>query len=119
MPKMTKKYSSAVQVAGHLLDLLPGDNQEELYRALNEKGYFWNSETGKWEFTAAMAADEPTKFIRVRVWAETFTVLDAANQVAQAMQSKGYELQERSDAYVCRPPKQKESRVYLTFLPIK
>jgi hypothetical protein len=54
--------------------------------------------------------------IRIRVWAATEKVADAADAVAEAMPQYGLRLIERSEPYICRPPKQAESRIYLTFV---
>lgn len=35
--------------------------------------------------------------------------------VSQLLRQNGYVLVDKSEAYLCRPPKQNESRVYLSF----
>jgi hypothetical protein len=120
MAKMTRKFASALNVARreNIPDYIAvGDNQETLYRMLQGKGYLWNSQNGVWEFVADEPADEPTKFVRLRVWSDSEIIAEVADDVTKALKRLKFKLQERSDAYRCRPPKQSESRIYLTFLP--
>lgn len=114
--KKTRKYTgalSAAQAAGISTD---GD-QEALYQRLAQAGYFWESTRGQWTYTAPEAADPPTPLILVRIWAATDRVAAEAQREIDGRLAVGYQLIERSDPYVCRPPKQAESRVYLKFLP--
>lgn len=118
MPKMTAKYAGALAVASKAFrhtDPLPSDNQEELYQALQKKGYFWDSSAKEWEYHAPEAAQEPTPLVHIRVWADAEVVEAAADEVVE--QLRQFRLVERSRPYPCRPPKQFESRVYLKFLP--
>jgi hypothetical protein len=78
-------------------------------------GYQWNSEAGTWDNWSAMDADQPTELIRVRAWARAEAVEMIADGIVEAMLAAGLQLVERSQPYVCRPPKQLESRIYLTF----
>lgn len=116
MPKLTRKYAGALPIARRL-DIADVQDQERLYAALQEQCYFWDSAGGVWTFTALAAADEPTPLVRVRVWAATERVEQAASEIATFYTGRGYTLSERSAPYVCRPPKQRESRVYLAFVP--
>lgn len=113
MPKATRKYSTAVALALklHIHEI---DNQETLYRLLNEAGHYWDSGTQEWQ-RITEDADPPTELIRVRVWAESSKVGGAAHQLRVAMEEIGYQFMEQSAPYPCRPPKQLESRIYLTF----
>lgn len=113
MPKMTAKYRVALVVAHHLV--LPAiDDQEQLYRALGDRGYFWDSKSQRWEENLE-PADAPTDLVRVRVWTGTGSVRDTAYDIRGAMGGCGYELVDATEPYQCRPPKQLESRIYLTF----
>lgn len=113
MPKLTRKYKTALSLADEL-DISERDNQEKLYRLLNEAGHFWDASTQAWQQLTA-DADPPTELIRVRVWAESSKVDGAAYQLRVAMEETGYQFLEQSEPYPCRPPKQLESRIYLTF----
>lgn len=116
MPKMTKKYKAAAHKAIAIgRDIPPG--QDELYELLEAQGYAWDSETGEWVSLASQPADPPTKLVRVRVWADSSVVEQMAAYVAKSLANYELVLEERSAPYPCRPPKQLESRVYLTFSP--
>lgn len=114
---MTKKFTEALNTARRNGVAVDRNNQESTYRALETAGYHWNSETGGWEHYPSMAADEASTVIRVRVWAESSIVGLMADGVVMALQQAGLRLVERSEPYACRPPKQLESRIYLTFEP--
>lgn len=113
MPKQTRKYKTACEL-GDRLNILERDNQEKLYRLLNEAGYFWEAGSQAWQLLN-QDADPPTELIRVRVWAESSKVEGAAYQVRLGLEGQGYIFLEKSEAYPCRPPKQLESRIYLSF----
>ncbi len=123
MARMTKKYKGALAVASVKLKkfLMLGKNtcrftdNKALYRALNAHNWYWNSKMEAWEL--GESAQKPTDLIRVRVWAATEVVRQAADDVAYELLNRNYELVERSEPYECRPPKQLESRIYLAFLP--
>lgn len=107
--KQTKKYTKACEIA-----TLAHETQESLYKQLNGLGFFWDSKLQKW-IRDDRVADAPTNLIRVRVWAATDKVEQAANCLIEGYTEYDLKLQERSDPYQCRPPKQGESRIYLTF----
>ena len=113
MPKQTRKYKTACELS-EKLNILERDNQETLYRLLNEAGYYWDAGTQTWQHLN-QDADPPTELIRVRVWAEESRVRGAAYQMRIALESQGYQFLEQSEPYQCRPPKQLESRIYMTF----
>lgn len=113
MPKQTRKYRTACELADRL-NISDRHNQETLYRLLNEANYYWDSGTQAWQ-QLSQDADPPSELIRVRVWAEASKVEGAAYQVRVAMEEQGYHFMEASQPYPCRPPKQLESRIYLTF----
>jgi hypothetical protein len=116
MPKMTKKYAAALELARKLGQVIPL-NQEPLYQSLNDQGHHWNSDTGAWEQWANEPADEPTEFIMIRVWSAADVIGELANDVITQMRKVGLRLMEQSEVFPCRPPKQLEARVYLKFLP--
>lgn len=112
---MTAKYAGAVDTARRR-SLPVNGSQEELYTRLQKAGCFWNSDTKRWEEFDLEDADEPTKLIMVRVWADEEVIQEAADDVIRT-NKKHWELVERSEPFRCRPPKQREARVYLKFLP--
>lgn len=113
--KMTAKYRSARQ-AGLEKGLSLEGNQDDLYKQLNEAGLWWDSKAGAWINFAEEPAEQPSPKLMIRVWAAQDKVDAAVSAVIKGMRGL-YTLIDRSDPYPCRPPKQKESRVYLTFLP--
>lgn len=125
MPKMTAKYSEALATLRQHNSLLcivgDIDNQEELYSLLQQHGYFWNSKARVWEFHEPEAAEPPTPLIMIRVWADAEITPKVADDLQYALdnypRTAGWRLIKRSDAYLCRPPKQREARIYLEFLP--
>jgi hypothetical protein len=114
MPKQTVKYSSACRIATEL-NIPLAEHQEQLYQSLNTSGYYWNSKEKVWEKLDA-EADAPTELIRLRVWADARFVEQVADECVFAVAGKGMQLVERSEVYNCRPPKQLEARVYLSFM---
>lgn len=108
--KQTRKYSGACEIA-----TLPHQTQEDLYKQLNELGWFWNSKNQKWERDDRLA-NPPSRHIKVRVWAATEKVSLAADLLIEQFEPCGLRLIERSEPYVCRSPKQGESRIYLSFM---
>jgi len=117
MPRMTMKFSGALQKAGEIgIKVLPDLNQDSLYAQLNQHGYWWNSRTKSWEEGEHPHA--PTELLNVRVWSDANTVEEFADDVVMQLEKIHFQLMERSEVYICRPPKQLEGRVYLKFLPV-
>lgn len=112
MPKRTRKYVAAIETAEGL-GIVATDEAEALYQALNAKNFFWDATDGRW--VPGSEPEPATDLIRVRVWAEASKVEDVANSLVRRMNGAGYSLIEKSEPYPCRPPKQLESRIYLTF----
>lgn len=122
MPKMTAKYSRAIyayQKTPKELDRL--DDQERLYTYLQEHGYFWDSETKRWEYHEPADADDPTPLVMLRVWADGEILEEAVSDLVDLIKRSKlpWDLIEKSPPYGCRPPKQREGRVYLKFMPRK
>lgn len=111
--RRTGKYVAAEAIAEEH-DLNLWKSQDELYQILRDIGYMWDSKTGKWLFLPEMAADAPSPLIKMRVWADALIVDKVASEIVSQMKDKAT-LVDRSEIYPCRPPKQKEGRVYLTF----
>ena len=63
--------------------------------------------------------DEPTELIKLRLWADGENVEALANNFSNVVTSLGYKLLERSKPYPCRPPQQRESRIYMSFIDDK
>lgn len=116
MPKMTAKYSTALQYAR--MRLLPTDgDQEALYQRLNKAGFMWDSTDQEWLELASEPANPPTPLVMVRVWSNAETVEAMADTVEVLLGGEGYVLVKRNGPYLCRPPKQLEARMYLEFMP--
>lgn len=115
MPKMTAKYSSALTVARRA-GIPVSNDQEVLYKHLNENGLWWDSKAGDWIDFSAAPANEPTPKLMIRVWAEGKIVESRADEVIKGLRGN-FKLISRKGPYPCRPPEQLESRVYLEFLP--
>lgn len=114
--KRTVKYVAAEAIAAKI-GTSGFSGQDDLYVELMQHGYMWDSKTGKWLYLPEMKADAPSPLIKMRVWADMEVVEMVADTIASAMPHLGGELVDRSQVYPCRPPKQKEGRVYLTFNP--
>ncbi|MFG6097349.1 hypothetical protein SPB21_18940 [Leptothoe sp. ISB3NOV94-8A] len=112
MPRRTQKYLKALETAQGL-NISQTEDQSTLYVALNEKNFFWDSGDQRW--VPGMEPNPASDLIRIRVWAAAETVKDAAQLIVRRLTRDGLELIEQSDPYPCRPPKQLESRIYLTF----
>lgn len=116
MSKMTRKYSTANALMKRLGMAVSGLNDRDYFR-LSEKGFQWDSHAGEWIDLTKEHADLPSPLVRIRVWAEKGKAAIVAEDVRQALADDGlYDLVERSEVYPCRPPKQLEERVYLTFM---
>lgn len=113
MPKQTVKYVSACKKAKSL-KITVTEHQEELYQALNLKGWYWNPKQKLWE-KLDEEADPPTELIRVRIWSDSRFVEQAASDCIESLSRKGLRLVDKSEVVRCRPPKQLESRIYLSF----
>ncbi len=107
--KRTRKFVAAEAIA---LEIGVEVN-DDIYRNLEQYNYFWNSEEGEWY--KAGSPDLPTNLIRIRLWADGEKVKQDCDKLLHALASQGFVLEERSEPYACRPPKQLESRIYLTF----
>jgi hypothetical protein len=113
MPRQTRKWVTACELADRLrIEIC--ENQETVYSELNEAQYYWQSDRQDW-ILINTPADAPTELIKVRVWSDHTKVEGAAYQLRLAMEDQGYKFVEQSERYKCRPPKQLESRIYMTF----
>jgi len=108
--KKTKKYTGATRLL-----TFPHSNQEELYQELNRLGYYWDALDKKW-IRDDRLANPPKQGVDIRVWSNKDYVEEHADIVVQLLSRQGYTLSNKSKAYPCRPPKQNESRIYLSFI---
>ncbi len=116
MPKMTAKYSAAV-AALKKLNLATSGDQEMDYSRLGASGHMWDSHEQEWVNLANTPADPASPLIRIRVWAEKGKAESVAESVRWALAEEGpFDLVDQSHIYPCRPPKQNEERIYLSFL---
>jgi hypothetical protein len=119
MPKMTKKYSNALVASQWLVirdEDMPKD-QEALYHLLADHGLYWDSKAQLWAKSADEPSDAPTPFVSIRLWCDAEIVADAADCLVDQLTQARFHLVERSEPYPCRPPKQREARIYLRFYP--
>jgi hypothetical protein len=114
MAKMTAKYLGAIEIA-RSKNIPITDDQEALYTALGKAGFLWDK-MKHWYDISQEPAEQPSDVLRVRVWAKTEDVEAQAGLIVRTLTSGGYRLIEQSEPYICRPPKQLESRIYLTFI---
>lgn len=120
MPKMTAKYAGALAVARReFSEVSAWPDQEALYTRLQEAGHFWDSQAKRWEYFEPAEADDPTPLIMVRVWADGEIIQEAVDDLVNLVKRSKlpWDLIEKSNVYGCRPPKQREGRIYLKFLP--
>ena len=105
--KRTKKFIAAEKLAlkiGIVID-------DEIYENLEFNNYFWDSKQGIW-FEGDLP-DPPTNLLKIRIWADKELVQSDCDRIIEALDN--YTLQDKSEIYLCRPPKQLEGRIYLTF----
>ena len=107
--KRTRKFVAAEAIA----NAIGVEVNDDIYQNLEQNNYFWHSEEG--ERIEGEAAHPPTKLIKIRVWADSKTIKRDCDLIINSLASSGLVLEEGSDPYICRPPKQLESRIYLTF----
>jgi hypothetical protein len=105
------KKTQKLQAARKLADSTVKDS--ELYEYLNKEGYIWDTATKQWELVRQKAHD-PTDLIKIRIWTNGERISALVHDFLIQMDSD-FRLVERSNPYPCRPPKQNDSRVYLTF----
>ncbi|MEQ9486167.1 hypothetical protein [Coleofasciculus sp. F4-SAH-05] len=91
-------------------------DREELYRKLNERHYYWNSQGKQWEKLTFEDADPPTEVIRIRIWTDSRYTKDIAEELISSLAARGLRCVSKSTPYPCRKPNQLESIIYLDFL---
>ncbi len=107
--KRTRKFIAAESLASKIGVTIDDD----IYQNLEKNNYFWDSDDGEW--IQGQAPDLPTNLIKIRIWADGEKIKQDCDKLLHALANQGFVLEERSEPYACRPPKQLESRIYLTF----
>lgn len=114
MVRHTQKYVAALEIAA-LLNVVSPPSSKELYVILTQARYYWDAKTQRWVFVA-QPSQPPTEFIRLRVWAsEEVIQLEADKLILTLEKALSWQCIERSAVYPCRPPEEKEARIYLLF----
>lgn len=115
MPKLTAKYQAALAAAKEEgLSAMP--NQEALYQEIGKRGYFWTPTEGRWIIAPVEDAEPASTALKIRVWCDMEIVEDIAGDIVRELTERlALKLVEQSPVYPCRPPKQLDGRVYLTF----
>lgn len=115
--RITQKYKLASKLA-RAIGINPADysTQQNLYDALNSRGYYWDTEGKKWKFTEA---DPPTQLLKIRILSGgKERTKELADRVARALTNEGLLISSKSRPYVCREPQLNDYRVYLDiFVP--
>lgn len=111
--KQTKKYRGACEIM-----TFPHSTQDELYQELNRLGWFWDSKLGRWERDDRIPEDATT-LIYIRVMTGKNCVDHAAEVITEAVGQYGLKRVAKSEAYICRPPKQNDARIYLQFIDLE
>ena len=118
MAKQTRKFKAAMEAVrargGQPAVSMHADG---LYDRLQLQGLMWDSKAGKWVDVADELADEPSRLVRLRVWADRELVEDWAEDLVRLLEGAGWDLVDRSAVYGCRPPKQLEGRIYVQMAP--
>jgi len=118
MSKKTFKYCAAIERGlklGLTHEQMHGDGSEGLYLLLQKLQYAWDG--NNWASLKDEPADPASQLIRIRVWADAEVVEDFSADIAKVIEGAGFGMVEKSPVYTCRPPKQLEGCVYLTFNP--
>lgn len=115
MPRMTRKYRAALTCARDVGLQTDVEDQDTLYAGLMDLGYHWDPDAGGWEYHDPDQAHDPLTTVRIRVWAALDMVDLMVDDMLMSMDD--FKLVSRSKVYPCRPPNQKEGRVYLVLLP--
>ena len=116
-PRTTKKYLAALELPVFFAIDNKGTHAD-LYHHLNSIGWYWDVALKKWEHRE-IAANSPTQQVRIRIWANSLTIDSVAQDLQWFLEESGYQISQPTREYSCSPPRQNESRVYLTFEKLK
>lgn len=108
--KNTQKYRLALQISN-----IKHDHQDILYEELNKLGYCWNSKIKQWVKHEG-ESNPPLEGLRIRLWSDQKDMDEYSTIIKEICQAHGLKLLESSKPYPCRPPQEKETRVYLYFI---
>ncbi len=108
--RQTEKYRKAVEILKY-----PHNSHQELYSEMNRLSYYWDAKNRKWERDDRLA-DPPMDGVKIRLWANNDEVQDYSELITQLLKAEGYTIVDKSEPYQCRPPKQNESRIYLSIV---
>ncbi|MDJ0509259.1 MAG: hypothetical protein QNJ64_08410 [Crocosphaera sp.] len=105
--RQTQKYVKATQIltTNH-------SSQEQLYQELNRLGWWWNAKLKEWERNEQLA-EPPMEGLKMRLWGNNEEIEDYADLIIQLLRENGYSIVDKSQPYLCRPPQQNKSRIYL------
>ena len=110
--RKTQKFRYAARLYYQLKLTEKFNNQEQLYSLLISNNYYWNSQEKIWE--KGGIPEPPSELVKIRITCDR----DRLDSVVKNMSIKGLYLLEISDPFPCRPPRQNDIRVYLSFKPL-
>lgn len=113
MPKWTRKYREAFDLADQLL-IAERDNQDSLYRLLNEAGFYWDFNAGAW-YRKSNLQSRGSYLVKTYFKREPTGGYEVFLYLRRHLERQGYLIAEDSLVYIYQPPKQLISRVYITF----
>lgn len=112
--KQTRKFVSAEKLYRKLGLTQRYRTQDALYELLGEQNYYWDRKAQRWQDGGE--SDPPSTVISIRITTGYDRLNEVAEVLIEALGEYELELIEQSKPYPCRPPKQNDSRMYLTFL---
>jgi hypothetical protein len=112
--KQTRKFASAEKLYNKLSLTQKYRSQDALYEILGEQGYYWERKAQRWQDGGE--SHPPSTVISISVSTGYDRLSEVAEILTEALEGYDLELIEQSRAYPCRPPKQNDSKMYLTFL---
>lgn len=115
-PKRTAKYVQARAIADKL-EISENWSREELYNILNVAGYYWQSDSKRWEQNTT-GPNPASSTIKVRATAAADEISKVVDDMVRVYtQILDYKLLQRTEPHPRRPPEQLDSSVYLVFIP--
>ena len=96
------------------LEILPLCDHTKIYQELNTKGYVWDTKKKRWY--KVKQTPITSHLVNIRISANHENIDAIVDDLLERLPSD-WRLDSRSNPYPCRPPNQKESRVYLSFTP--
>ena len=105
--RQTQKYVKATQIL-----TINHSHQEQLYQELNKLGWWWNAKLKEWERNDQLA-DPPMEGFKIRLWGNNEEIEHYSQLITQFLRENGCSIVDKSKPYVCRPPQQNQSIIYL------